>query len=254
MIRHAALLALASLSIAPALLQAKTHVGNDCDLDSGYSFRIEPSRLVFTEDDSHRVIALLSGGGITVDGRALALDAADRARADELERGMRALVPEVKGIAIDAVAIAFEAVGHASTAFASTPAEARASAERIARTATELQKGIEAKQDWSAKADADLDRIIEGAVGTLVGELVGNVTAMALKVALSGDESAVAELEARAESIEKTVEKAVEKRSAELERRAETLCTRLHALDGIEAGIEARLPDGSRLDLVRITD
>ena len=75
---------------------------------------------------------------------------------------------------------------------------------------------------------------------------------MALKVALSGDESAVAELEARAESIEKTVEKAVEKRSAELERRAETLCTRLHALDAIEAGIEARLPDGSRLDLVRI--
>lgn len=252
MIRSIALLALASLSIAAAPLQAKTHVGNDCDLDSGYSFRIEPARLVFTEDASKRVIALLPGGGITVDGKAVALDAADRARADELERGMRALVPEVKGIAIDAVAIAFEAVGHASTAFASSPSEARESAERIARTATELQKGIEAKQDWSGKADADLDRIIEGAVGALVGELVGNVTAMALKVALSGDESAVAELEARAESIEKTVEKAVEKRSAELERRAETLCTRLHALDAIEAGIEARLPDGSRLDLVRI--
>lgn len=247
-------LVLVTLLLSATCAHAKVHVGDHCDLDSRYSFKIEPTRLVFTEDDSKRVIALSRGGGIEVDGRALTLGAADHARVDELERGMRALVPEVKGIAIEAVGIAFEAVGHASTAFASSPAAARESAERIARTSEELKKGIEAKQDWNAKSDADLDRVIEGAVGALVGEMVGNVTAMALKVAFSGDEAAVAELEARADAIEKTVEKAVEKRSKDIERRAGQLCSRLRALDAIESGVEARLPDGSRLDLVRIID
>ena len=254
MTRISLCLALASVMAFPAAARAEVHVGDECDLHSGYSFKIEPARLVFTDDASKRVIALSSGGGITVDGRALDLGPADRARADELERGMRALVPEVKGIAIEAVGIAFEAVGHASTAFASSPAAARESAERIARTAEELQKGIEAKQDWNATTDADFDRVIKGAVGALVGEMVGNVTAMALKVAFTGDEAAVAELEARADAIEKTVEKAVEKRGKDLERRAERLCSRLRALDAVESRVEARLPDGSRLDLVRISD
>jgi hypothetical protein len=252
MIRTTLCLAIAAFALGSMSVQAKVHVGDGCDLDSRYSFKIEPARLVFTEDDSKRVIALSTGGGISVDGHALVLGAADRARAGELERGMRVLVHEVKGIAMEAVGIAFEAVGHASTAFASSPAAARASAERIARTAEELKKGIEAKQDWDSNSDADFDRVIEGAVGALVGEMVGNVTAMALKVAFTGDEAAIAELEARADAIEKSVEKAVEKRSEDLERRAEQLCTRLRALDVVESAIEARLPDGSRLDLVRI--
>lgn len=254
MIRTALCLAITTLAVAATPAHAKTRFGDDCGLDSRHSFRIEPARLVFTEDGSQRVIALLPGGDVSVDGKRLALDAADRARVEELERGMRMLVPEVKGIAIDAVAIAFEAVAHASTAFASNAAEARASAERITRTAQELEKAIEARQDWHAGADAGLERAIEKAVGALVGDLVGNVTAMALKVALSGDEAAIAELEARADSIEKTVDKAVAKRSGELERRAQALCARLHALDGIESAIDARLPDGSRIDLVRLRD
>ena len=150
------------------------------------------------------------------------------------------------------MSIAFEAVGHASTAFAASPREARESAERIARTSRELQKGIAAKQHWDSTSDADLDRLIEGAVGSLIGELVGNVTVMALKVAFTGDESAVAELEARAASIEKTVEEAVEKRGKALEQRAEALCANIRALDAIESRIEARLPGNARFDLVQL--
>ena len=240
---------LLACTTAPAM--ARFNVGNDdCDIDSRYSVKVEPARFVFTADDGKRSVEVLPGGHVNIDGAPLALNAADRTRMDDLERGMRALVPEVKAIAIDAVGIAFEAVGHASTAFASSPRAARESAERIARTSRELQKGIAAKQHWDSTTDSDFDRLIEAAVGSLVGELVGNVTAMALKVAFTGDEAAVAELEARAASIEKTVEDAVEASGKELERRAEALCSRLRDLDAIESRLEARLPGNERFDLI----
>lgn len=223
-----------------------------CDIDTPYSVRIEPERIVFTHDRSKQVVALRADGAIEVDGFTAPMDARDRALVRDLEQEMRGLVPVVKGIAIDAVAIAFEAVGHTSTAFAESPQRARESAERIARTADEIKRAVENQHTWGSGSEAHIERIIEGAVGTLIGEIVGNVTAQAIKVAFSGDRSAIAELEARAASIEKNVEKAIRKRGKELEARAEMLCERLRGLEDIEARISARLPDGSPLDLIRL--
>ncbi|MEO8010353.1 MAG: DUF2884 family protein, partial [Dokdonella sp.] len=131
-----------SLAICAAAANARVDVdSSSCDVDGNYAFSIAPGQLSFTSEDKRHVIELLPGGLVRVDGFMLALNAADRQRVDRLERGMRELVPQVKGIAIDAAGIAFEAIGHASTAFASSPREARESAERIARTAQALQKG-----------------------------------------------------------------------------------------------------------------
>lgn len=241
------------LALSASAAIARVHVdGDHCDVKSGYSTRVEADRIAFTNDKSRQVLTLLPGGEVLVDGKPLPLDAADRARFVALERSLRKLVPEAKALAVDAVAIAFEAVGHVSTAFASSPHEARQSAVRIARTADEIKRSINVRDNWGPDSDREIGELIEGAVGSLIGEMVGNITAQAVTVALSGDESAVAELEARAGSIEKNVEKAVEKRAVELEERAEALCQRVHEMDRIESQISARLPDGSAFDLVQV--
>lgn len=242
-----------ALALSSAGAMARVHIdGDHCDIDSGYSTRIEAGRITFTNDTTHQVLALLPGGMVEVDGKPFALDDADRARTLDFERTLRKLVPEAKALAVDAVAIAFEAVAHVSTAFASNGHEARESARRIARTADELKRSINARDSWGPHSDREIGELIEGTVGSLIGEMVGNITAQAVKVALSGDEAAVAELEARAGSIEKNVEKAVEKRADELEQRADALCQRVKELDRIESQISARLPDGSAFDLVTI--
>lgn len=239
-----------ALTATPVL--AKVHIdGDHCDVDSNYSTRIDAGRITLTSDSTKRMLTLLPGGRVEVDGQVLPLDAADSSRVDSLERAIRAIVPEAKALAVDAVGIAFEAVGHVSTAFASDPREARESARRIARTANELKRSINERDTWGPDSEHEIGRLIEGSVGSLIGEMVGNITAQAIKVALSGDDAAVAELEARAESIEKNVEKAVEKRADELEKRADALCERVRDIDRIESQISARLPDGSPIDLVR---
>lgn len=230
---------------------AHTHI-HDCDLSSDYSLSIKPDRLVFKRHHGTPAEVEIANGTLRVDGTLVATTGADAQRLRDAEQEVRSLVPEVKGIARDAVAIAFDAVGQVAAAFAHDGAAARRSAEHIAALGREIDRKIEATDSFDHWEDADIDRLVGSTVEAVVPEIVGNVTAEALKVAFTGDEAAAAELEARASSIEKSVDRAVEKQAAALEVRAMGVCSRLRALDRVQSGLDVRLPDGSRLDLVRV--
>ncbi len=241
------------LALSTGTASAAVHLnGSACSVDSDYTMTVAARQIDFRDPGSKRLVSLHADGSITVDSRELSLGAADRERVMRIGRGVRELVPEVKELALDVVSVAFEAVGHASTVFSANAQDARASAERIARTADELKKSISVRDSWNPQSEGQIDRIVEGVVGSLIGEVIGNVTAQAIKVAFSGDERTVAELEARASAIEKNVEKVIGRRAKELESRADALCARVRELDAIEAQITARMPDGTPLDLVRV--
>jgi hypothetical protein len=242
-------LALGAAISVPAF--AHTHIG-DCGLHSDYSLSVKPDRLVFKRSAGTPSQVEIADGTLHVDGKLVATSAGDAKRLRDAEREVRSLVPEVKAIARDAIAIAFNAVGQVAAAFAKDGDSARASAERIARLGREFDRKIAETDSFDHWQDADIDRLVESTVDTLVPEIVGNVTAQALKVAFTGDPAAAAELEARADGIGKSVDRAVEKQSAELALRAMSLCPRLRALGRAESELELRLADGSRLDLVRI--
>ena len=233
---------------------AAIHIdGEHCDVESRYSTRIETGRIEFTDKKSKQVVTILPDGMLEVNGKAVSMDAADHARVVELDQGVRAIVPEAKALAVDAVGIAFEAVGHVSTAFAADAREARESAERLARTSEEIKQAINSRDVWGVDSEEEIEALIEGAVGSLIGEMVGKITAQAVAAAFSGDASAVAELEARASSIETNVEKVIEKRAKELEARADELCRQVQSIDLVESGVTTRLPDGSALNLVEVS-
>ena len=230
---------------------AHTHI-HDCDLSSDYALSIKPDRLVFKRHAGTPAEIEIANGTLRVDGTLVATNAADAQRLRDAEQEVRVLVPEVKGIARDAVAIAFDAVGQVAAAFAHDGAAARRSAEHIAALGREIDRKIAETDSFDHWQDADIDRLVGSTVEAVVPEIVGNVTAEALKVAFTGDEAAAAELEARANSIEKSVDRAVEKQAAQLEARAMGVCSRLKALDRVQSDLDVRLPDGSRLNLVRV--
>lgn len=247
----ATFLALALAASTPAVAFAHTHIG-DCGLHSDYSLSIKPDRLVFKRTSGTPTVVEIADGTLRIDGRLVSTSDADARRLRDAEREVRSLVPEVKDIARDAIAIAFDAVGQVAAAFASNGDAARASAERIARLGREIDRKIAETDTFDHWQDADVDRLVESTVETVVPEIVGNVTAQALKIAFTGDTAAAAELEARANGIEKSVDRAVAKQAAELEGRALALCPRLRALGRTQSELELRLADGSRLDLVEV--
>lgn len=243
--------ALAVAGISAAHADIDLH-GAHCGLHSDYSLEIKPDALVFTRKDGQPADIVIAGGSLRVDGRTVDLSAADRQRLIDIEHGVRDALPEIKAIAHDAIAIAFEAVTEVSAAFARDGDAARASAQRLARTAQELDRQIDTHDSLAGWKNGEMDRIIEQAVGTLVGEVVGNVAGQAISVALSGDEKAAAELEARADGIDKKVNRIVERRSHALEQRALGICPRLHLLARLESDLDVRLANGKRLDLVQM--
>jgi cell fate (sporulation/competence/biofilm development) regulator YmcA (YheA/YmcA/DUF963 family) len=244
-------LALGATVPAAAFAHSHIHVG-DCGVHSDYSLSIRADKLVFTKKSGTPADVEIADGTLTVDGKSLAVDAADAKRLRDAEREVRALVPEMKDIARSAVAIAFDAVGQVAAAFAHDADAARSSAARIAKLGREIDRKIAETDSFDHWQDADIDQLVDTTVSTVVPEIVGNVAAEALKVAFTGDEAAAAELEARAKGIEKSVDRAVEKQAAALEGRVDALCPRLRALEKVENDLDVRLADGSRLNLVRV--
>ncbi|HEX7768677.1 MAG TPA: DUF2884 family protein [Dokdonella sp.] len=226
----------------------------ECGLHSDYSLTIKPDALVFSRRTGGAAEVVVSGGSLRIDGSEITLVPADRERMLAIERGVRDTLPEVRAIAHEAITIVYDAVAEVSGAFARDGDAARASAQRLARSVADLHRQIDEADTFAHWNDDDMERLFEGAVGTLVGEVVGNVVGQAISVALSGDERAVAELQARADGLDRSIEDIVEKRSQSLERRASGLCPRLQRLARLGAELEVRLADGSRLQLVRVHD
>jgi hypothetical protein len=240
-----------------ALCASAAHAGvdirqADCGLHSDYSLTIKSDSLSFTRKSGHPAEIVIADGTLRVDDRLLSVDAADRQRLRDIERGVRTSVPEVKAIAHAAIAIAFDAVGEVAAAFARDAEAARASAQRMTRAAHDLHQRIDDSDSFSGWQEADVDRLVGGAVESLVGEIMATVATRAVTVALTGDEKAAADLEARANGIEKNVDRAVAKHTRDLEQRALGLCSRIRTLASIEDQLDLRLPDGSRLELVRV--
>ncbi|MBB5209208.1 DUF2884 family protein [Chiayiivirga flava] len=224
-----------------------------CDVDSDYDLRIGEDALTFTRETGSPQRVVMRAGTLAVDGVAQDLTAADAARISTYERDIRAMVPEVKAIAVQAVGIAIDAVVQVATAFAGNNADATRLA-RIDALGDALVERIDASVDTADWRDAQFDAAIAEVTAELVPMIVGDIAAVAVTAALSGDEDTLAQVEARAASLEREVETRVEKRAGDIERRADRLCPRVQALDEIESALELRLADGSRLDLVRLED
>jgi len=242
------LVALLAAFAAPTYAHDKHDRDLSCDLHSDYRLSFGPESLRFERDSTHGRIELREGT-LLVDGRAVTLTPADREKLRKFEQEVRAMMPEVRAIALEALEIAYSAVAHVLRAFDENGSAARS----IARLEAE-HKAARAKIENGSGTllfdEREFEKMVESTVATVVPEVVGNVTALALKAAFSGDESAVEAIERKAERLEKEIERDVERRADELERRADKLCPRLTELDRLESTLDVRLADGRPLNLL----
>lgn len=226
---------------------------DSCNLNSEWSLQVDPATLAFSRDAGLPKHLELSRGVVRVDGRQLALNAADRSRIEAYEREIRALVPEVKAIATEAISIAFTAVDEVARMFVTgDQASHERVAEKLATARIVAMRHVEEAFHRGRWNEAEVERLVGDAVAEMLPVLVGDIVATAVRIALTGDESAAAELEARAKRLERTIEKKVEGRANDLKVRADALCLRLAALDRLEREVSAELAPGERFDLIRI--
>lgn len=243
------------LLLAVALLVsagAQARATDVCDFESEFDLRIQPQSLLFHRQAGTPLTIEMRHGRLLVDGRDIALSAEDSRRVQRYESEVRALVPEVKAIAMDAIDVATDAVAEVATAFAGD--NAQRAIVRVGELTDELAGKVATSTDTAEWHNDEFEDAIEGLVGELVPMMMGDIAATAIQAAFSGDADATRKLEQRAAHMEKAIEEKVERRAGEIEARAEALCPRVKALDALESSLTVRLADNRPIDLLEVDD
>lgn len=244
-------LALGVAMAAPAVAH-DFHIDHDqCNYQTSYDVFVTDAGVRFQRDDGTPSKVFMHDGQLRVDGRDVAVSAADAERLRRYEADVRAAVPELAGIAREGLDIGFSAMTTVAATFAENGDQRSELLDRLNRKHAVALRSIDAtlgRGEWREDA---LDDTVENAVEGTVQELVGTVTAGAVKAALSGDQGQLAALQARADSLDKAIEDGVEKRADKLSDRADLLCKRFDAMAELQQQWQFRQTDGSRLELLR---
>ena len=238
-----------ALLLACQPVAAKIVVNHDrkCDIGSDWSVRTYRKAFVFARSEHTPAEVGIGGGRLFVDGKEATLSAADQARVARLEQEMTALVPQLHDIVVQAVDIAFDALVEVARGLATDPRDTIASLQQAQK---KLHAEMDARPLSALNGDAIGDTIAP-VMSQFVPEIVGGAVKGALKAAFGGEGSA-ADFERRMQTMEHELDTKVERRSKDLEPLADAMCARLQTIDRIDDELEYRLPDGGRLELLKV--
>jgi hypothetical protein len=235
-----------ALAGAPAFAHSNIN-GHKCDVHSDWSVRTHRLAFVFAKEDHQPGEVGIGGGRLFVDGKEQKLSAADHARLSRLEAEMHAMLPQLQKVVVEAVDIAFSALTEVARGLASDPQHTVADLEKAR---ARLRSQMENKPLSALDGDA-IGRTIGPIMGEFIPQIIGGAVSNALSAAFGGEKKSQ-DFEKRMQRMEKELDVMVERRARELEPLVEALCGHLQAMDRIDDELEYRLPDGGRLELLRV--
>lgn len=235
------LLASAVLALScGAAAAADVHV--ECNIESDYELTLNERSVIFTRDSGTPKAIVMRQGRLFVDDKWLSLSAADSRRIADFETQTRAAMPEAQRIGREAAEIAFTALGEVAAGFSSDPKAARA---KLDKARAQIDARLSRSVTPTHFNGNDLGDGIGEAVAEVIPSLIGDIVGGAIGAAFSGDETRLKRLE----NLDAQIEAKIEPRADALEARAEGLCRRMEALDGIDNALELRV-DGKPLNLM----
>lgn len=223
-----------------------------CHTSSDYDITVTETGLQFERKNPAGQRLEMRRGELAIDSRAVVLGADDRKRVAAFESRVRELVPKVKtiaqrGVDLMVMAIREEAVSAAPESASQPDINARVDARarqlklKIARSTT--------SKEWHADAlQGDLAALLSDVAPLLTGDLARQ----ALDRTLKGDLAGVIALKDRAVALRGSLERRVRAKLDLLQPDIGRLCPALRELDRLENSVTQRLPDGSRLNLIKL--
>lgn len=241
---------LSVLLVAP--LQAR-QLDEVCHARSRYDLTVGDTVLLFERAQPAAQHVAMRRGHLSVNGIAAALNARDRARIASFETTVRVLVPQIKLLAQRGVDLAAAAVREEAASVSPRSAADPKLNARVDARARELKARIATStttKDWRGTA---FNRYMSLVIADVLPLIAGDLAQQALGVALRGDLAGAAALKDRAARLHPSLEARIRSKLSVLEPDVEKLCPSLRHLDALESSLTARLPDGSRLNLIQIS-
>lgn len=241
----------AALAVFSALAAGHA-AAQTCHTSSNYEITLIGGALQFDRKSSPPQRLEMRRGILSADAKVIGLGADDRKRVAAFETKVRELIPRIKviaqrGVDLMVVAIREEAV-RASPDSAARPelnaridARAQALKTRIANSTT--------SKEWQPAAMSGYMATILTDVAPLIS---GDLAQKALDLTMKGDFGGVLALKDEASALRGSLEKRIQAKLDLLQPEIYKLCPALRELDRLESGVSRPLPDGSRLDLIKV--
>ncbi|MBB5864227.1 MULTISPECIES: DUF2884 family protein [unclassified Xanthomonas] len=219
-----------------------------CNVSSDYDLTLNPRSLILIRTPAssgapERLV--MRQGALFVDDRWVALNAADRTRLIQFERQTREVVPLAQEVGREAADIAITALGEVAAGFSRSPETTRV---QLASVREKLDTRLKQSFGKNQLTSIDIDDDIGAMVAELLPQLIGDVVAGAVQSALSGNDVQLRSLD----GVETRIQRLIEPQARALRPRAEHLCERVEALDGLDNALAYRLPSGEPLQLLRV--
>jgi hypothetical protein len=224
------------------------HVNGDhCGFDTNYDMQASPDGIAFMRTDGRPTRVFMHDGQLRIDGRLEAVSAEDATRLRQYEQNVRALLPEMAGVAQEAMGIAFDSLTTVAATLGGNADERDALVKRLNRTHREALLKLDAGISSNHWNEHGFEEAIETQVESAADDLASAVSSSVLVSLATGKTD---ELEARANSLDASIDKEMKVRSGKLEARASLLCPRLTELEQLQQQLDFRLADGSKLQLL----
>lgn len=241
-----------TITILSTTLSAKSM---HCDVETPYSVDLRGEGIGFSSKQAELASLRLHGGRLYVDGREVALSAADRKTIRAMEQEVRALSSDAIVIASDAIDIAFDVLNEVSAALIEDGARQTELLRSMEKTRSIVQMQIRDAVLNRPFDESAFEELVESQIEVMGAELVkvvlGDLVPRAIAAALSGNEATVRDIEARTKQLETDIEQRIEMRAKDIERRAESLCPRVQSLVDMQSSLAVRFKDGARIELLR---
>jgi len=229
---------------------------NDCEVDIHAGVSIAQHKIEFFKQGSdHKkgksLYSIVDDNNLFINGTKVSLTASQQSLVHEYSTSIRAVVPEVKSIAIDGINLAMEGV---SIAFGELLGGDNEVTKDLVSELTKIRNEVDSRFDGQKAIyvdkdgfdgeeffDKEFEQRIESTIENAVKKSIGSVLiAVGKEILFSDGDSDV--FEARMEKFGEQLESKMELKAAKIEKRANGLCESMHAIDQLEEQIQTQFP------------
>ncbi|MFD2166225.1 DUF2884 family protein [Thalassotalea euphylliae] len=233
---------------------------DSCDVDLNGRVKMTTEALEFG-DDHNNSYKIVGRDTLFVNGEEVALNGAQEDLVGEYASNVRALVPEVKTIAIEGIGLAKEGIDLAFTELLGSgnqiSEDLNIELDKLSEhvnTSFSIENGIEFSEDgfvgdtyFGEDFENRLEESIENAVQKSMGTLM---IAMGREMLFSGGDMEA--FEARMETFGEEIEQQMEARAESIEESAHQLCMKLADVDEMENQLRDNIPEMPNVDIIRV--
>lgn len=244
------------------------HFDTDCDIDLDAGMRITNNSIEFLDKDEKSLYKIINDDTLMINGQKQTLNSSQHVLIHQYSTSIRAVVPQVRTVAMDGLQLASEGV---ALAFNELLGEGNEVTENLSKEFTSLQHELSTRLSADSELyisadgnisnsstsdgnrdeffDEDFEQHIESIVEkTMMNSMGSLMVAVGQQMLLSGGNTNT--FETKMEAFGEKIEQEIEHRAKQIEVKANDICLSVVNIDQLEEKLKASIPALSHIDVL----